>query len=105
MKIVKGIEEIRAAQTVKFPTHDDVRLNFPDYTAGWVAAQYDHKMNKWLYSYHETKEDIFVFYGTEKKLAEIIPEIIDWSKRSEMYVYHSSNYCKPCWSISFSIFE
>ena len=107
MKIIKGIEEIRAAKTVDFPRHDDVCINLPDYVKGWVTAQHD-QFGKWHYTWHETREDAIAFYESEKRLFNKLSEIdpnIDWAKRSEMYVYHSSGEFKPCWAIAFSVFE
>ena len=105
MTIIKGLDEIRAAQTVKFPSHDDIRLRFPDYTAGVVSAVYSHNLQKWLMSYHETKEEAVEMYEQDKKLCEKFPDVFNWFEYSEMYVFVSRGYTKPKWALSFMVVD
>lgn len=105
MKIIEMLDEIKAAQTVIFPTHDDVRMRFPQYTSGWVTAYYDHSKKQWMYGYHETREQAIQHYDNMKELARMFPELVNWFTVSEMYVYCSHEFCKPKWALMFSIVE
>lgn len=105
MVIVKGLDNIRAAQTVKFPTHDDVRLRFPGYTAGWIVAMYHHGLQKWIMSYHETREEALDVYKQHKEVCEMLPDVFNWLEYSEMYVYHSRGYRNAKWSLMFMVTE
>ena len=100
MEIIKGLDKIRETQTVKFPTHEDVRLRFPDYTAGWVTAYYNHKAGQWCYSYTETREEAFDHYTKLAEMARMFPEFMNMSELSEMYVYHSTGYTKAKWALN-----
>ena len=57
MKVIKDLSEIKAAATVnRIPTHNDVRLAFPQYCKGWVTAIYNLETQSWMYGYMETEE-------------------------------------------------
>ena len=45
--LITGLDRIREAQTINFPTPDDVRNHFPQYTKGYVTAIFNYKANKW----------------------------------------------------------
>ncbi len=100
MEIIKGLDDIRVAQTVKFPTHNDVRMRFPNYTAGWVTAYYNHKAGQWVYSYTETKEEAFDHYTELAEMARLFPEFLNMAELSEMYVYHSMGYTNAKWALN-----
>ena len=105
MTIIKGLDEIRAAQTVKFPSHDDIRLQFPGYTAGWVSATYHHGMQKWIMCYHEARDEVIDEYKIQKEMCEAFPDVFNWLEYSETYVFASRGYRKPKWSLMFMITE
>lgn len=105
MVIVKGLDNIRAAQTVKCPTHHDVRLRFPGYTAGVVSAMYHHGLQKWIMCYHETREEAIERYEQDKEMCKLFPDVFNWLEYSEMYVYISHGYRNAKWSLAFMVTE
>lgn len=95
--LITGLDKIREAQTVKFPTHDDVRLHFPQYTKGYVTAIFNHKRGAWEYGYCETKEEAIAHHDTLKQLCGL--GLADWFDYSEMYIYSSFGHSKATWSL------
>ena len=105
MKLITGLDEIREAQTIKYPTHNDVVNAFPHYTKGYVHAVFDYSVNKWQFGYHETREDAINFYGELKTLCEQFPDVLNWFNFSEMYIYSSCGWHKATWALLGCVIE
>lgn len=95
--LITGLEEIRAAQTVKFPTGNDVRNAFPQYTKGYATAIYNHKRGAWEYGYHVTRESAIDHYDTLKQLCAA--GLANWLEYSEMYIYSAYGHFAANWSL------
>lgn len=96
--LIKDIEKIREIQTVKFPSHDDVRIH-TEYVRGYVTAMFNHKTGAWEYGYTKTEEDALKHYEMVKMLCSINPDVMNWMQYSEMYIYRSINEINPKWSL------
>lgn len=97
--LITDLDAIRAAQTVKLPSSDDVRLACPHYTKGYVTAIYNHKEKKWCYGYHETRESAVGFWDELKRFCKEIPAAFNWLEYSEMYIYSAHGYLKADWAL------
>ena len=95
--LITGLDEIRAAQTVKFPTSDEVRLHFPQYTKGYVTAIYHHERGAWEFGYCATRQEAIAHYDTLKQLCAA--GLTQWFSYSEMYIYSAYGYHKTNWSL------
>lgn len=104
MLFIKDLDQIREVQTVKFPSHDDVRLS-ADYIRGYVTAMFNYKAGRWVFGYTETEEDALKHYEMVKKLCNIDPDVMNWMQYSEMYIYRSTNEIKPKWSLLGAVVE
>lgn len=99
MKLITGMDEIRAAQTVDFPTHYDVVNWYPQYTKGYVHAFYDHSKQKWIHGYSATREEALDYCETMKKLCAQMPGFYNWLELSEFYIYSSFGHSKATWAL------
>ena len=97
--LITGLDRIREAQTIKFPTPDDVRNHFPEYTKGYVTAIFNYKANKWLYGYCESREEAVNHFEEIKEFCKQFPEAFNWLEYSEMYIYSSFGHSKAKWAI------
>lgn len=95
--LITGLEEIRAAHTVKFPTYNDVRGAFPQYTKGYATAIYNHKRGAWEYGYHVTRESAIDHYDTLKQFCAA--GLANWLEYSEMYIYSAYGHFAANWSL------
>lgn len=95
--LITGLEEIRAAQTVKFPSGAEVRNAFPHYTKGYITAMYNHKRGAWEYGYCETREEAIAHFDTIKQLCAA--GLSNWLEYSEMYIYSAHGYFKANWAL------
>lgn len=99
MTLITGLDEIRKAQTIHYPTHYDVVDHFPQYTKGYVHAIFNYGTGKWEFGYHETREGAIGYYDELKKLCQLCPDVFNWFNYSEMYVYSSEGHFKAKWAI------
>lgn len=95
--LITGLDKIREVQTVKFPSHDDVRLHFPQYTKGYVTAFFNYARGAWEFGYCKTREEAIEHYDTMKKLCAF--GLSNWRDYSEMYIYSSFGHSKATWSL------
>lgn len=99
MKVIKDLSEIKAASTVnRIPTHNDVRLAFPQYCKGWVTAIYNRETQSWMYGYMETEEETNKQYYMTQMLFKN-------ANISEMYVFYSGNSIKAKWALWYMVTE
>lgn len=61
MTIITSLEKIRKTQTMEHPTHDDVRLALPHWTAGVALAMYGKHVDKWIFEYFKTIDEAVEF--------------------------------------------
>lgn len=102
MEIIKGLDAIREFQSVpSLPRSYDIKLRFPGYTKGWVVAQYNRRLEKWEYSYLESREEAVAYYNEFYELCASLPDVFNWFEYSEMYVYSSHRYVNAKWSLNF----
>lgn len=95
--LITGLDEIRKAQTVQFPSGDEVRLHFPQYVKGYVTAIFNHRVGAWLYGYCATREEAIAHYDTVKELCAL--GLDSWFNYSEMYIYSSYGHFKATWAL------
>lgn len=97
--LITGLDNIKDAQTIRFPTHNDVRLRFPQYVKGYVTAIFNYDHGMWEYGYHETREEALAHFDTIKQLCTLAPDVMNWMQYSEMYIYSSFGHSKAKWSL------
>ena len=102
--LLQDLNEIRKAQTVKFPTHYDVVNKFPQYVKGVVTAVKNNSTGEWIFGYQESVEKAFKYYDTLKEICKF-PGSLNWFELSEMYIYRSLEERKPKWTLYGCIVE
>ena len=89
--IITDLEAIKKVSTVSIPTQYDIS-NDPvcgQYVKGYATCIFDHKYNKWMFGYHEDRQDALDELNKFKELAKQFPDVFSMDNYSEMYVFSS----------------
>ena len=90
MKVIRGRENIEAAQTVKFPTSYEVSSHAPHYVKGYVTCYYTFDKG-WMFSgHHETFEEAVKSFDETKWLYDQFPEMFNWMNVSDRVIFKAN---------------
>lgn len=76
-KLFTSMEEIRALQTVKYLTSDEIRISNAayGYTKGYILAMYNIEKQKWDLSYFETEKECVDCVERTRQMHNKFPEV------------------------------
>lgn len=89
--IITDLETIKKVSTVSIPTKYDIS-NDPvcgQFNKGYATCIFDHKFGKWMFGYHEDRQDALKELDRFKELAKQFPDVFNMDDYSEMYVFNS----------------